>query len=130
MPLVAVVATYSDNQERRPSIQSLVDLVSGGMADVNELILSKAGSNVELIPEIAKHLISSGGKRLRRVKADLAVGSRGDQGHGGGDHDGIAVQVHGGSSIPVQAIGKGLVEPHLQFLPIDVGLASGRQTLR
>jgi len=62
---VAVVATYSDDQPRRPSIQSLVDLVSAGMADVNELILSKAGSNVELIPEIAKHLISSGGKRLR-----------------------------------------------------------------
>ncbi|MEO9529286.1 polyprenyl synthetase family protein [Roseibium sp.] len=35
------------------------------MGDVNELILSKAGSNVDLIPEIAKHLISSGGKRLR-----------------------------------------------------------------
>ncbi len=62
---MAVVATYSDTQPRRASIQSLVDLVSGGMEDVNELILSKAGSNVELIPEIAKHLISSGGKRLR-----------------------------------------------------------------
>nr|WP_150496976.1 polyprenyl synthetase family protein [Roseibium aquae] len=35
------------------------------MDKVNELILSKAGSNVELIPEIARHLISSGGKRLR-----------------------------------------------------------------
>jgi len=62
---VAVVATYSDSQSRRPNIQSLVDLVAPGMADVNELILSKAGSNVELIPEIAKHLIASGGKRLR-----------------------------------------------------------------
>ncbi len=62
---MAVVATYSDNQPRRPSIQGLVDLVAPGMGQVNELILSKAGSNVELIPEIAKHLISSGGKRLR-----------------------------------------------------------------
>jgi octaprenyl-diphosphate synthase len=62
---VAVAATISDSQARRPSIQSLVDLVSPGMAKVNELILSKAGSNVDLIPEIAKHLISSGGKRLR-----------------------------------------------------------------
>ncbi|MBO6758938.1 MAG: polyprenyl synthetase family protein [Roseibium sp.] len=35
------------------------------MDSVNQLILSKAGSNVDLIPEIAKHLISSGGKRLR-----------------------------------------------------------------
>lgn len=62
---MAVAASVSDNQARRPSIQSLVDLVAPGMANVNELILSKAGSNVELIPEIAKHLISSGGKRLR-----------------------------------------------------------------
>ena len=35
------------------------------MGRVNELILSKAGSDVEMIPEIANHLISSGGKRLR-----------------------------------------------------------------
>lgn len=63
--MAVVATTYSDSQSRRPSIQPLVDLVSPGMADVNELILSKAGSNVELIPEIAKHLISSGGKRLR-----------------------------------------------------------------
>ncbi|GAB4517709.1 MAG: polyprenyl synthetase family protein [Roseibium sp.] len=62
---MAVVATYSEDQPHRASIQPLVELVSVGMADVNELILSKAGSNVELIPEIAKHLISSGGKRLR-----------------------------------------------------------------
>jgi len=78
---VAFVATLSDSQPRRPSIQSLVDLVSAGMDDVNELILSKAGSNVELIPEIAKHLISSGGKRLRPMLtlacADM-FGYRGD----------------------------------------------------
>nr|WP_081448408.1 polyprenyl synthetase family protein [Fulvimarina pelagi] len=35
------------------------------MGRVNDLILSMAGSRVELIPEIANHLISSGGKRLR-----------------------------------------------------------------
>jgi len=35
------------------------------MARVNELILSKAGSDVDMIPEVANHLISSGGKRLR-----------------------------------------------------------------
>ena len=78
---MAVVATYSDDQPRQPSIQPLVELVSSGMTDVNELILSKAGSNVELIPEIAKHLISSGGKRLRPMLtlacADM-FGYRGD----------------------------------------------------
>lgn len=62
---MAVVATLSDTKTPRPSIQPLVDLAAGGMEDVNQIILSKAGSNVELIPEIARHLISSGGKRLR-----------------------------------------------------------------
>ncbi|WP_109316806.1 polyprenyl synthetase family protein [Pseudovibrio ascidiaceicola] len=54
------------SQTAKPAgIQGLVELVSGDMEKVNELILSKAGSNVELIPEIARHLIDSGGKRLR-----------------------------------------------------------------
>lgn len=47
------------------SIAALVDLTAPDMEWVNKLILSKAGSDVELIPEIANHLISSGGKRLR-----------------------------------------------------------------
>ncbi|MGO7035641.1 polyprenyl synthetase family protein [Rhizobium ruizarguesonis] len=36
-----------------------------GHERVNQLILSKAGSDVQMIPEVANHLISSGGKRLR-----------------------------------------------------------------
>jgi octaprenyl-diphosphate synthase len=35
------------------------------MERVNQLIISKVGSDVALIPEIARHLIDSGGKRLR-----------------------------------------------------------------
>ncbi|MBC8131319.1 MAG: polyprenyl synthetase family protein, partial [Rhizobiaceae bacterium] len=53
------------------------------MAEVNALILSMAGSNVALIPEIAEHLISSGGKRLRpmlTIASALAFGYRG-KGH-------------------------------------------------
>src|SRR6202035_2020249 len=37
------------------------------MARVNATILSRTGSEVALIPEVANHLISSGGKRLRRM---------------------------------------------------------------
>ncbi|WP_422038207.1 polyprenyl synthetase family protein [Roseibium sp.] len=80
--MAVVATTYSDSQSRRPSIQPLVDLVSPGMADVNELILSKAGSNVELIPEIAKHLISSGGKRLRPMLTLAFADMCGYQGSG------------------------------------------------
>ena len=47
------------------SVERLVRAVSGDMAQVNNLILEMAGSNVELIPEVANHLVSSGGKRLR-----------------------------------------------------------------
>ncbi|MEE9313571.1 MAG: polyprenyl synthetase family protein [Rhizobiaceae bacterium] len=47
------------------SVKPLIDLTAADMARVNTLILSKTGSDVEMIPEVAKHLIDSGGKRLR-----------------------------------------------------------------
>lgn len=49
----------------KASIAPLMQLVKNDMEKVNNLILSKAGSNVEMIPEVARHLIDSGGKRLR-----------------------------------------------------------------
>ena len=48
-----------------PSIAPLVELVASDMERVNATILSRTGSEVTMIPEIAKHLIESGGKRLR-----------------------------------------------------------------
>lgn len=47
------------------SIEPLIVLVADDMVRVNEEILSRAISNVEMIPEVAGHLINSGGKRLR-----------------------------------------------------------------
>ena len=41
----------------------LVALVGADMARVNAMILSRTGSDVAMIPEVAKHLINSGGKR-------------------------------------------------------------------
>jgi octaprenyl-diphosphate synthase len=46
-------------------IDRLVALVGADMQRVNALILSRTGSDVAMIPEVANHLISSGGKRLR-----------------------------------------------------------------
>ncbi|MGL5447060.1 MAG: polyprenyl synthetase family protein [Rhabdaerophilum sp.] len=46
-------------------IERLVALVRDDMTRVNEMILSRTGSDVAMIPEVAQHLISSGGKRLR-----------------------------------------------------------------
>ncbi len=60
-------AVVSLNKARKPGsgIEPLMKLVEEDMSQVNALILDKAQSEVELIPELAGHLISSGGKRLR-----------------------------------------------------------------
>lgn len=62
---MGVVLNIEKGKRDTASIKDLIDLTSSDMARVNELILSKAGSDVEMIPEVANHLISSGGKRLR-----------------------------------------------------------------
>lgn len=62
------------------SIESLIKLTSSGMQAVNRLILSKAGSDVEMIPQVANHLISSGGKRLRPMLTLAAAGMFGYEG--------------------------------------------------
>ena len=47
------------------SIEALVGLVAADMDRVNATIIARTGSEVTMIPEVANHLISSGGKRLR-----------------------------------------------------------------
>ena len=47
------------------TIDRLIELVNADMQRVNTTILSRTGSQVTMIPEVANHLISSGGKRLR-----------------------------------------------------------------
>ncbi len=44
---------------------SLVALTKSDMARVDQTILSRAASHVSMIPDVARHLIASGGKRLR-----------------------------------------------------------------
>lgn len=60
-----VAAARLDKKNTQASIQPLVELTQHDMLAVNQLILAKAGSDVDMIPEVANHLISSGGKRLR-----------------------------------------------------------------
>jgi octaprenyl-diphosphate synthase len=60
---VAVILPFESPRE--PSIDALVDLVTADMERVNGAILARTGSEVAMIPEVAKHLINSGGKRLR-----------------------------------------------------------------
>ncbi len=64
------------------SIDRLVSLVAPDMERVNTTILSRTGSEVTMIPEVANHLISSGGKRLRPMLT-LAMAKLADYGEDG-----------------------------------------------
>ncbi len=79
--------------EERPVdrlIEPLTTLVADDMARVNETILSRTGSEVTMIPEVANHLISSGGKRLRPI---LTLATAGLSGYGGAGHVKLAAAV-------------------------------------
>ena len=52
-------------ESREPSLDPLVQLVAADMNAVNAVILDRMQSEVALIPELAGHLISGGGKRMR-----------------------------------------------------------------
>jgi octaprenyl-diphosphate synthase len=60
---LAVVVPFES--PRTASVNRLIDLVSPDMERVNTVILACTGSQVAMIPEVANHLILSGGKRLR-----------------------------------------------------------------
>ena len=55
----------ANDQAREPSLDPLISLVAGGMNQVNSVILNRMNSTVPLIPKLAGHLISGGGKRMR-----------------------------------------------------------------
>ena len=63
-------------------VDRLVALVGADMQRVNALILSRTGSEVQMIPEVANHLISSGGKRLRPMVTLAAAQMFGYSGDG------------------------------------------------
>src|SRR5262249_55330347 len=65
--MTEVAAIVPFESAREPSIDPLVDLVAADMERVNATIVSRTGSEVTMIPEVANHLISSGGKRLRPI---------------------------------------------------------------
>ena len=73
-----------------PSIDPLIDLVTPDMERVNSVILSRTGSEVTMIPEVANHLINSGGKRLRPM---LTLALARLTGYGGDGHIKLAAAV-------------------------------------
>jgi octaprenyl-diphosphate synthase len=85
---VAVIVPLETPQNA--SVDALVGLVAADMQRVNATILSRTGSDVTMIPEVANHLISSGGKRLRPMLT-LAMASL--VGYSGDGHVTLAAAV-------------------------------------
>jgi octaprenyl-diphosphate synthase len=80
---VGVVVPFEDKHpEKNASIEKLVSLVASDMERVNAMILSRTGSEVTMIPEVANHLISSGGKRLRPMLTLATAGLSAYEGDG------------------------------------------------
>lgn len=87
---VGVLAPSEEQQKPLGKLATLMDIVEGDMAKVNEIILDKARSDVDLIPELARYLIDSGGKRMRPM---LTIAAARLCGYEGGGHIKLAASV-------------------------------------
>ena len=79
---MGVVVAFEETRDPAEGLRPLMDMVADDMAAVNRIILDKAVSDVELIPELAHHLIDSGGKRLRPMLTIAAAKLCGYEGAG------------------------------------------------
>ncbi|OAM73814.1 polyprenyl synthetase family protein [Devosia elaeis] len=61
---VSVLPQMKQAPEMNP-VERLMAATAADMARVNDLILDRARSHVDMVPELARYLIDSGGKRLR-----------------------------------------------------------------
>ena len=79
---MAVVVSLNKGKPEKPNLDRLTALVSEDMRKVNQLILDKMQSPVDMIPQLAGHLIAAGGKRLRpmlTLAAAQLCGYRGER---------------------------------------------------
>ena len=75
---------------RKPSLDPLSRLLRGELERVNQLIVERMQSPVALIPQLAGHIVASGGKRLRPM---LTLGCARLCGYRGNRHIGLAAAV-------------------------------------
>jgi len=76
------VVVSLEEKSHEAGLDALVSLVAADMGRVNQTILARTGSSVTMIPEVANHLIASGGKRLRPMVTLAAAGLCGYRGEG------------------------------------------------
>ena len=70
---------------RKPSLDPLSQLLGSELKRVNQLIVERMQSPVALIPQLAGHIVASGGKRLRPM---LTLGCARLCGYRGSRHSG------------------------------------------
>ena len=79
---MGVVIQMEGPRDPAEMLAPILALVDADMEGVNRIILDKAVSDVALIPQLAHHLIDSGGKRLRPMLTIAAAKLAGYQGQG------------------------------------------------
>ena len=84
------VVILAQEKSKNTELAALAALVKADMARENATILALTGSEVTMIPEVANHLISSGGKRLRPM---LTLATAGLSGYRGDGHIKLAASV-------------------------------------
>jgi octaprenyl-diphosphate synthase len=75
---------------QKPSLDPLSQLLGSELDRVNQLIVERMQSPVTLIPQLAGHIVASGGKRLRPM---LTLGCARLCGYSGSRHIGLAAAV-------------------------------------
>ena len=73
-------ATNPAAEAPAPSVDTLKNLVAEDMAKVNKTIVEQMHSPIALIPQLAGHIVASGGKRLRPMLTLAAAGLVGYEG--------------------------------------------------
>jgi len=62
---VVVAVSLDGNRRPKPSLDALTTLTKDDLKAVNELIIARMASPVELIPQLAGYIVAAGGKRIR-----------------------------------------------------------------
>ncbi|NQV84003.1 MAG: polyprenyl synthetase family protein [Rhodospirillales bacterium] len=62
---MGIVVNLDGNRDQKPSLDGLNALVADDLKAVNILIVQHMDSPVQMIPQLAGHIIAAGGKRLR-----------------------------------------------------------------
>ncbi len=87
---MGVVVNLEDERERKQPLEVMTALAADDMKAVNRLIIERMDSPVALIPQVAGHIVASGGKRLRPM---LTLVSSRMCGYQGMRHVGLATSV-------------------------------------